>query len=101
MLLSNDNNDNSSIIIINQNRPFNTNQRQLFKELHGKLDNSQLGPEPAEARTFWGGLWDQPEWLADVKDELKNVQREGFQIDVNKVKKQLRKVPNWKAPGPD
>ena len=52
--------------------------------------------------------WDQPgehnrqaEWFADVKDELKNVQQEGFQIDVKKVKKQLRKVPNWKAPGPD
>ena len=61
-----------------------------------------MGPEPAEARTFWDGLWDQPvehnrqaEWLADVKDELKNVQQqEGFQIDVKKVKKQLRKVPN-------
>ena len=92
-----------------QNRLFNTNQRQLFKELDGKCNNSQVGPEPAEARTFWGGLWDQPgehnrqaEWLADVKDGLKNVQQqEGFQIDVKKEKKQLRKVPNWKAPGPD
>ena len=40
----------------------------------------------------------EAELLADVKDELKNVQQqEGFQIDVKKVKKQLRKVPNWKA----
>ena len=92
-----------------QNRLFNTNQRQLFKELDGKCDNSQVGPESAEARTFWGGLWDQPgehnrkaEWLADVKNELKNIQQqEGFQIDLKKVKKPLRKVPNWKAPGPD
>ena len=91
-----------------QNRLY-INQRQLFKELDGKCDNLQVGPEPAKARTFWGGLWYQPgehnrraEWLADVKDELKNVQQqEGFQIDVKKVKKQLRKVPNWKAPGPD
>ena len=78
---------------------------RVVTELDGKCDNSQVGPEPAEAMTFWGGLWDQPgehnrqaEWLADVKDELKNVQQqEGFQIDVKKVKKQLRKVPNWKA----
>ena len=41
-----------------QNRLFNINQRQLFKELDGKCHNSQVGPEPAEARTFWGGLWD-------------------------------------------
>ena len=27
--------------------------------------------------------------------------QEFYQIDVKKVKKQLRKVPNWKAPGPD
>ena len=47
-------------------------------------------------------ITDKQNGLADVKDELKNVQQqEGFQIDVNKVKKQLRKVPNWKAPGPD
>ena len=66
-----------------RNRLFNINQRQLFKELDGKCDNSQVGPEPAEARTFWGGLWDQPgehnrqaEWLADVKEELKNVQQQ-------------------------
>ena len=36
-----------------QNRLFNTNQRQLFKELDGKCDNSQVGLELAEARTFW------------------------------------------------
>ena len=80
----------------------------LIKELDRKCDNSQAGPEPL-ARTIWGGLWVQPsehnrqaEWLANVNDELKNVQQqEGFQIDVNKVKKQLRKVPNWIAPGSD
>ena len=43
-----------------QNRLFNTNQRQLFKELDRKCEDSQVGPEPAEARTVWGGLWDQP-----------------------------------------
>ena len=39
-----------------QNHLFNTSQRQLFKELDGKCDNSQVSPVPAEARTFWGGL---------------------------------------------
>lgn len=35
-----------------QNRLFNTNQRQLFKELDRKTDNKQAGPRPEEARTF-------------------------------------------------
>ena len=92
-----------------QNNLFRSNQRQLFKELDGKSDDEQAAPEPDEARTFWSGLWDQPvqhnrqaEWLSDVRDELKNVQRQGdVQIDEGKVKRQLGKVPNWKAPGPD
>ena len=78
----------------------------MFKELDGKCDNSQVGPEPAEARTFWGGLWDQPgehnrqaEWLADVKDELKNVQQQvGFQIDVKKVKKTVEESAELESP---
>ncbi len=64
-----------------------------------------MGPKPTEARTFWGGIWDQSvqhnrqaEWL----DELKGLQQQkGFQIDVDMVKRQVKKVPNWKAPGPD
>ena len=92
-----------------QNRLFNTNQRQLFKELDGKVDSTQAVPRPTEAKTFWGGIWDKPvkhnrqaEWLTDVKDELRGVQQqEGFQIDVDKVKRQIKKVPNWKAPGMD
>ena len=51
---------NDRVRQFHQNRLFNTNQRQLFKELDGKCDNSQVGPEPTEARTFWGSLWDQP-----------------------------------------
>ena len=43
-----------------QNHLLNTNQHKLFKELDGKCDNSQVGPEPAEARNFWGGIWDEP-----------------------------------------
>ncbi len=63
-----------------QNRLFNTNQSQLFKELDGKADNTQVGPRPTEARTLWGGIWDrsvqhnrQAEWLMGVKDKLRGV----------------------------
>ena len=77
----------------------------LIKELDRKCDNSQAGPEPL-ARTIWGGLWVQPsehnrqaEWLANVNDELKNVQQqEGFQIDVNKVTKQVEESTELDSP---
>ncbi len=37
----------------------------------------------------------------DVEDELSGVQQqEGFEIVVDKVKRQVKKVPKWKAPGP-
>ena len=66
-----------------QNHLFSINQHQLYKELDRKCDNSQAGSEPVVLRTFWGGLWDQTsehnkqaEWLANVKDELKNIQQD-------------------------
>ena len=37
-----------------------------------------------------------------MKEELKGVrQQDEVHITAAKVKKQLRKMPNWKAPGPD
>ena len=42
----------------NQNRLFNTNRCQLFRELDGKADSAQAGLMQTEAKAFWGIIWD-------------------------------------------
>jgi len=38
-------------------------------------------------------------WLNELKEEIENVEQRNIVITDNKVKKQYRKMPNWKAPG--
>lgn len=41
-------------------------------------------------------------WLQDLKNELSDLQKQGeVKISATIIKKQLRKMPNWKYPGPD
>ena len=45
---------------------------------------------------------DNARWLHGVEDELSNINRQEYiSIELEKVRKQLRKMPNWKAPGLD
>ena len=67
-------------------------------------------PDAEESKRFWGGIWSvekehnhEAEWLKDVRNELKNEEhlQERVVISVEMVRKQCRKIPNWKAPGKD
>lgn len=40
-----------------QNRMFETDQRRFYKELDGNSNNSQVTPDPEEAKQYWGGTW--------------------------------------------
>ena len=66
-------------------------------------------PNSVEAQTFWRGIWSErkerhkdAEWLKDVKKELEQDEDQDM-IDITKDKtmRVMRKMPNWKAPGPD
>ena len=58
---------------------------------------------------MWGDIWDQSAkhnqwapWLDNVREELQDVPRQShININVRKVKTQLKRIPNWKAPGPE
>ena len=58
---------------------------------------------------FWSKLWDNPvdhkrnaEWIMTVEKELGNVTQQGnINITKEDVSIHLRKMPNWKVPGPD
>ena len=62
-----------------------------------------------EAQTFWRGIWSErkehhkdAEWLKDVKKELGwDEGQDKIDITKDKMMRVMRKMPNWKAPGPD
>ena len=90
-----------------QNKLFCCNQKALYQELGGKERSTQVAPNAEEEKGFWSKLWDNPlpykedaEWLKEVELELENIniQKDG-EIIKEDITIQLRKMPNWKAPG--
>ena len=66
-------------------------------------------PEAEESRRFWGDIWPVEkehnkgaEWLSELKEEIKGRHsQEGVTISIENVRKQAKKMPNWKSPGKD
>ncbi|XP_063609949.1 uncharacterized protein LOC134783877 [Penaeus indicus] len=72
-----------------QNRLFESNQKKLFEELDG-VERETVVPDAEESTRFWSDIWDKP--IGGYKTTY---------IEVTKLKKQVRKLPNWKSPEPD
>ena len=91
-----------------QNRLFESNQKKLFDELDG-VERKTVVPDAEESTRFWSNIWgkpvkhkDNPEWLRNVEEELTGLGvQDNIHIEVMKLKKQVRKMPNWKSPGHD
>ena len=91
-----------------QNRLFESNQKKLFDELDG-VERETVVPDAEESTRFWSNIWDKPvkhkedpKWLRNVDEELKGLGvPDNIHIEVTKLKKQVRKIPNRKSPGPD
>ena len=91
-----------------QNRLFESNQKRLFNELEGAQRESVI-PDAEESRRFWSDIWDQAvthrestDWLRKVENELGELTvQDDIHIEIKKVRKQIRKMPNWKSPGSD
>ena len=94
-----------------QNRIFEYDQKKLYKELDGDSSGTDkiCMPDAEESCEFWSSIWDNPiehnrdaEWLNDVKDELSQcLAQEDVKISEVDMRRQLKKVANWKGPGPD
>ena len=91
-----------------QNKLFQTNQRQLYSQLKGE-NRQQDVPEAEPSKRLWEGIWANPvahnkhaEWLREIKAEENQRERQIFsEITTATVRAQVKKIPNWKAPGPD
>ena len=93
-----------------QNNLFKNNQSQLYGELGGGTrDGNNSTPNADESREFWSRIWSvdkehdaKASWLKDVRSEFDGVQRQDeVVVGLEDVKAGIRKMANWKAPGPD
>ena len=96
-------------IQFHQNTLFKNSQSKLYEELNGKTRGEVIAPKAKEATKFWSDIWSKPgshaedaEWLGRVKEKLSNVEKQtDLSLDVDMIRSGVRRLSNWKAPGPD
>ena len=91
-----------------QNRLFENNQRQFYRELdqeEKRCDDDQ--PVAEELKQFWGNIWSQSadhkkdaKWLQDLRSEINVKKQDKIDITTKSLKKIVGRMPNWKSPGP-
>ena len=92
-----------------QNRLFTSNQQKLFQELEENKGEILIVTEDERSKSFWSSIWseskvynDQADWLNDIEENLGTIKKqETLTVTEAMVKKQIKKIPNWKAPDPD
>ena len=92
-----------------QNRLFQNNQRQFYRELDQAEERYYDDQHVAkESKQFWGNTWSQSadhqkdaKWLQDLRREVNVKKQEKIDITTGSLKKILCRMPNWKSPGPD
>ena len=69
---------------------------------------SEVRPDAGESQQFWRDIWGKDvlyngnaEWLKELKKERVEVRQEDIVIAAGMVTPRSKKIPNWKAPGPD
>ena len=88
---------------------FVNNPGRFFQRLNNEEENHQCEiPNFVEAQTFWRVIWGKRKQHYKDAERLKDVEKELEQdegqdkIDITKDKmlRVMRKMPNWKVPGP-
>ena len=77
-------------------------------ERTGDRNKSELTPDSEEAKQFWESIWGlesthekDAECLKKLKEEVEFPQQAELSITIGIVTQFVKKVLNWKAPGPD
>ena len=81
----------------------------MFQELEGNKDETPLVPDAERSKAFWSSILseskvynDQADWRNDIEENLGTIRKqETLAVTEAMVEMQIKKIPNWKAPGPD
>ena len=92
-----------------QNNLFRNSQAQLFKGLGCKNTKAPEAPDAEESRKLWESLWAEKvehnreaKWLPRIRERFERVrQMDDVVVSLVAVKAGIKRMANWKAPGPD
>ena len=86
---------------------YQQDQKRVYQEMTGK-PGEKVMPDAEKSVRLWSGIWDndihqnsKAEWLDDVRKEVKSMLQKNVVVTEEMMKNKVRKLPNWKAPGPD
>ena len=90
-----------------QNQLFESNQKRLFNELEGTKREGAI-PDAEKSKRFQTDIWGQAvthrentDWLRKAENELGELTvQDSIHIEIEKVRKQIRKMSHCKSPGP-
>ena len=61
-----------------------------------------------DSKEFWSNIWDNEkehernaEWVRELRAEKGNMKQNDINITTEMINEQVKKIPNWKSPGPD
>ena len=90
------------------NRLFQQDQKKVYQGFNGMPKSDGGAPDAEESERFWSSIWGdevqhnkEAEWLKELKDECGETRQDDIVINFLMVTTQAKKIPNWKAPGPD
>ena len=91
------------------NRLFQQDQKRVYQQINGTSRSfSEVRPDAEESQQFWRDIWgkevlhnENAEWLKEMKKERVEARQEDIVITAEMVTARSKKIPNWKAPGPD
>ena len=90
------------------NRMYQQDQKRVYQEMSGKPSGEKVMPDAEKSVRFWSRIWGsdiqhnrRAEWLDEVRKEVKGMSQKNVVITAEMMRNKVRKLPNWKAPGPD
>ena len=90
------------------NRMLQYDQAKVYQKHECDRKREISKPNADESKIFWSEIWDNKiqhnnatKWLDELRNNKHSVVQNGMEITTSMVKQQIKKIPNWRAPGPD
>ena len=82
--------------------------RKVYQQTDGIRNTNNEKSNAEESKQFWSNMWDNEQehernakWLRELRAEKDNMKQRDINITTEMIKDQVKKILNWKSPGPD
>ena len=82
--------------------------RKVYQQTDGIRNTNNEKSNAEVSKQFWSNMWDNEKehernakWLRELRAEKDNMKQRDINITTEMIKYQVKKILNWKSPGPD